>query len=284
EKARELLASARAAELGFERVTPEIASLCEFLERVLASRRELGHHVGEVARAAAALDQPLLVTVMGEFSSGKSSFVNAFIGADVAPTGITPTTATINVVRYGRERGGRIIAADGTAQALGWEPLMAHLRALTPAEAKAIDRVEILVPLPQLEKINIVDTPGLNSIQPEHEATARAFIARADAVVWVFTANQGGKASEKKALQSINSEGKRVLGVLNKADQLSQAEIDEVTQFIGGTLGELVETIVPFSARHALTWKRDEQGTRNEDGNWAALEGALEERFFQQAR
>ena len=46
---------------------------------------------------------------MGEFSSGKSSFVNAFIGADVAPTGITPTTATINVVRYGRERGGRII-------------------------------------------------------------------------------------------------------------------------------------------------------------------------------
>ena len=47
---------------------------------------------------------------MGEFSSGKSSFVNAFIGADVAPTGITPTTATINVVRYGRERGGRIVA------------------------------------------------------------------------------------------------------------------------------------------------------------------------------
>ena len=47
---------------------------------------------------------------MGEFSSGKSSFVNAFIGADVAPTGITPTTATINVVRYGRERGGRIVS------------------------------------------------------------------------------------------------------------------------------------------------------------------------------
>ncbi|MEP6865384.1 MAG: tetratricopeptide repeat protein, partial [Deltaproteobacteria bacterium] len=166
DKARELLASARAAELGFDRVTPEIASLCEFLERVLASRRELGHHVGEVARAAAALDQPLLVTVMGEFSSGKSSFVNAFIGADVAPTGITPTTATINVVRYGRERGGRIIGADGTTRALGWEPLMAQLRALTDDDARAIDRVEILVPLPQLEKINIVDTPGLNSIQP----------------------------------------------------------------------------------------------------------------------
>jgi tetratricopeptide (TPR) repeat protein/GTP-binding protein EngB required for normal cell division len=281
-RARELLTEARAKELGLDRAPTEgIAELAAFLEKTVAARRELGHFVGDVARAAANLDQPLLVTVMGEFSSGKSSFVNAFIGADVAPTGITPTTATINVVRYGRERGGRIVGADGSPTELGWDALMARLRALTPAEAKAIDRVEILVPLPQLEKINIVDTPGLNSIQPEHEATARAFIARADAVVWVFTANQGGKASERKALQSIRDEGKRVLGVLNKADQLSQAEIDEVTQFIGGTLGELVETIVPFSAREALTYKRDDAGP---DGNWNALAQALEERFFQQAR
>ncbi|MBA3542680.1 MAG: dynamin family protein, partial [Deltaproteobacteria bacterium] len=234
---------------------------------------------------------PLLVTVMGEFSSGKSSFVNAFIGADVAPTGITPTTATINVVRYGRERGGRIVTRDGTTLELAWDELMTHLRALTPDAARAIDRVEILVPLPQLEKINIVDTPGLNSIQPEHEATARAFIARADAIVWVFTASQGGKASEKKALRSIRDEGKRVLGVLNKADQLSPAETGEVTTFITAELDELVETIVPVSARAALAWKkagsaseiRGELGART-DGNWSALISALEERFFQQAR
>ena len=107
--------------------------IAAFLERIVESRRELGHFVGETARAAANLDQPLLVTVMGEFSSGKSSFVNAFIGADVAPTGITPTTATINVVRYGRERGGRIITPDGaTARArLGradGAPARAHAR------------------------------------------------------------------------------------------------------------------------------------------------------------
>src|SRR5262249_21372154 len=150
-----------------------------------------------------------------------------------APTGITPTTATINVVRYGRERGGRIISRDGTTTELGWDELMSHLQGITPDDARSIDRVEILVPLPQLEKINIVDTPGLNSIQPEHEATARGFIARADAVVWVFTAAQGGKQSEKKALESIRDEGKRVLGVLNKADQLSEPEINEVVEFIG---------------------------------------------------
>ena len=283
-KARSVLADARAAELGVVNIGMEIGDVCAFLERVVASKRELGHHVGEIARAAAGLDQPLLVTVMGEFSSGKSSFVNAFIGAEVAPTGITPTTATINVVRYGRERGGRIIAADGSTLELGWDPMMAHLRALSPDAARAIDRVEILVPLPQLEKINIVDTPGLNSIQPEHEATARAFIAKADAVVWVFTAAQGGKASEKKALRSIRDEGKRVLGVLNKADQLSADERAEVTMFIATELGELVEAIVPVSSREALGWKLDPAKLKDNDGNWTALQTALETRFFQQAR
>ncbi|CAN5724252.1 hypothetical protein BH11MYX2_BH11MYX2_17240 [soil metagenome] len=279
-KARQLLTEARAAAFGTP--GPEIADVAAFIERAMESRRELGHLVGDVARAAANIETPLLVTVMGEFSSGKSSFVNAFIGADVAPTGITPTTATINVVRYGRERGGRLVRHDGSTEELGWEALMAKMKALTPEEATSLERVEILVPLPQLEKINIVDTPGLNSIQPEHEATARAFIAKADAVVWVFTAAQGGKSSEKKALSSIRDEGKRVLGVLNKADQLSETDTKEVIDFIGKELDGLVEAIVPFSARKALAWKND--NSNPEDGNWSVLAESLETRFFQQAR
>jgi len=281
-RAREVLAEARALELG-QPASAEIGDVASYLETTVAARRELGHLVGEVARAAANLDAPLLVTVMGEFSSGKSSFVNAFIGADVAPTGITPTTATINVVRYGRERGGRIVANDGTSTTFGWDAMMAHLRGLSPDDARGIDRVEILVPLPGLEKINIVDTPGLNSIQPEHEATARAFIAKADAVVWIFTAAQGGKASEKKALKSIRDEGKRVLGVLNKADTLSASEVAEVVTFVGSELAGLVEAIVPVSARKALAWKKGER-KGDDSGNWTTLDATLEERFFQQAR
>src|SRR4029453_1727132 len=66
----------------------------------------------EALRTVESYDRPLLVTVMGEFSSGKSTFVNAFLGAEVAPVGVTPTTATINVLKYGRERGARVIYLD----------------------------------------------------------------------------------------------------------------------------------------------------------------------------
>ena len=254
--ARAALSVARAREIGLDGpVRREIAAVADDLVAALATRADLGHMVGDVSRAAADLETPLLVTVMGEFSSGKSSFVNAFIGHDVAPTGITPTTATINVVKYGREKGGRIVRRDGEVEALGWDALFARLRALTPEEARDVDRVEILLPLDHLEKIHIVDTPGLNSILPEHEATARAFIARSDAVVWVFTASQGGKKSEKKALQSIRDEGRRVLGVLNKRDQLQPHEETELVGYVMKELDGLVETVVPFSARRALAWK-----------------------------
>ena len=62
------------------------------------------------AHASEALDRPLLVAVMGEFNAGKSSFVNVLAGEAVAPTGVTPTTATVNVLRYAAQPGARVVA------------------------------------------------------------------------------------------------------------------------------------------------------------------------------
>ena len=52
-------------------------------------------------------------------------------------------TATINVVRYGRERGGRIRTSDGTTLELGWDAMLAHLRGLTPDAARGIDHLDL---------------------------------------------------------------------------------------------------------------------------------------------
>ena len=44
------------------------------------------------------------VAVIGEFKRGKSSLINAIIGADVLPTDILPMTAAITRVTYGEKR------------------------------------------------------------------------------------------------------------------------------------------------------------------------------------
>ena len=258
-----------------ETINADIVAAFTGLERLCRARPELAALAKRVSEAATDFDRPLLVTVMGEFSSGKSTFVNAFIGAEVAPTGITPTTATINVVRHGRERGGRILYRDDKSEEVPWNELFERLRGLSEHDAQQISRVEILLPLDILEQVNLVDTPGLNSILPEHEKVARAFIERADAVVWVFSAGQAGKKTEGLALRAITDQGVRVLGVLNKIDQLSEPDIEKVTAMVNEELGEKLEAIVPVSARLAAAGK---DGSR-----WAELENALQTHFFARA-
>ena len=58
--------------------------------------------------------------MLGEFNHGKSTFINALLGAPLLPTGITPTTAVLSHMSHGpqpdgdgrhrnRARGGRSI-------------------------------------------------------------------------------------------------------------------------------------------------------------------------------
>lgn len=194
-----------------------------------AQTPELSEWLAEAGKLVETLDRPLLVTVMGEFNSGKSTFVNALLGEEVAPMGITPTTATINILRYGRERAGRVLYRDGKSRNVAWEKVPQLLRGLDSAEASRIRLVEVLFPLEVLLRVNVVDTPGLNSILPEHEQVAREFIAQADAVIWLFTVDQAGKHTERDALLSIRNAGKKILGVLNKIDRLGPLSLSEET-------------------------------------------------------
>jgi small GTP-binding protein len=262
----------------------ELYALLSQAHRLFARTPELAELSPEAGRLVEVLDRPLLVTVMGEFNSGKSTFVNALIGEEVAPMGITPTTATINVLKYGAERKGRVVYHDDEVREVEWGDVPKLLKGLDAAEAKRIRVVEVLYPLETLLRVNVVDTPGLNSIHPEHEATARKFIAEADAVLWLFTVDQAAKATEGEALGKIKAAGKKILGVINKIDRCSPEELQRIIAHVSDALGEHLETIVPFAAREALRARKDHDEAKLQASNYAALAQALEERFFSRAR
>jgi tetratricopeptide (TPR) repeat protein/GTPase SAR1 family protein len=275
---------ARLAEIyraGHETVPSDLYGLLRVAQRQLAATPELGDLAPEAARVLAIVDRPLQLTVMGEFNSGKSTFVNAFVGEEVAPMGIVPTTATINVLKYGTERGARVIYRDDQVEEVPWAEVAALLRGLTAEEARRIRLVEVRYPLELLQRVNVVDTPGLNSILPEHEETAREFIAQADAVIWLFTVGQAGTASEREALVRVAAERKKLLGVLNKIDRADGDERQELLRHLAENFGDLVEHIVPFSAREALLGRSDAE--RLERSNRAELDRVLGERFFARA-
>src|SRR5436190_3592178 len=58
------------------------------------------------------------LVVLGEFNHGKSTFVNALLGSDILPTGITPTTASINHVVYAPHPQARVMLVTGESKAI----------------------------------------------------------------------------------------------------------------------------------------------------------------------
>jgi small GTP-binding protein len=179
------------------------------LERFIGFLKDFGapsEDVELVRRAHADLEELFLLVIVGEFNSGKSAFINALLGAELAQEGVTPTTDRITVLRHAEE----------------------------PVERERRDGVlEKGYPNEFLREIAVVDTPGTNAIIRHHEELSRGFVPRSDLVLFVTSADRPLTESERGYLELIRDWGKKVVLVVNKADLLAGEEAaDEVRSFV----------------------------------------------------
>ena len=176
---------------------------------------------------------PILMVVMGEFKSGKSTFINALLGKDVLITDVTPTTAVVTLLRYGVIPKIMVHKLDGTVQQFPIE-MLAKLSAESDDQyadfRKNIYYVEVFLRIPLLKYITIVDTPGFNSINEAHTRATKDFMDNADVVVWVFSYSKAAAKSEIDVISSI-AKNIRVLGVINRIDEHDPEE-EDLDEFI----------------------------------------------------
>jgi small GTP-binding protein len=194
-------------------------------------------------RSIAQLDRLFLLVVIGEFNAGKSAFVNALIGARVLDEGVTPTTTTLQILQFG-ETADRQVDRNGA--------------------------VVISAPVPLLEDLNIVDTPGTNAIFREHERLTSEFVPQADLVLFVTSSDRPFTESERAFLQQIKDWGKKIVIVINKIDLLEREdERRQVIEFVSKNAGQLLGTtpeIFPVSARAAMRRKLEAQESSPAEG------------------
>lgn len=180
-----------------------ITSLLEVLPRIDNVGEE---HISQVRDALFHADHPFLMVLVGPFSSGKSSIINALLGdPNLLRIGPTPTTDRISILRWGEES-----QHMGTA---GGTNTVFH-------------------PSPLLRRISLVDTPGLESIFKEHEETTRKFLHRADVVLLVMLATQAMTQSNLESLQMFKQYGKKVIIVISQADLISDEDRATVQTYV----------------------------------------------------
>lgn len=106
------------------------------------------------------------LAVMGEFKRGKSSLINALLGAKILPADVEPATATINRITFGTKLGAEILFKDQQRKSVPIEELADYVTKLTPdGAARAASIQEAVVHTPSVicqNYVDIIDTPGLN--------------------------------------------------------------------------------------------------------------------------
>ena len=218
--------------------------------------------------------EPFRVVVIGEFSRGKSTFVNALVGEKVLPSSVRPTTAVITVIRHGSPRSALIRWRDPARLpeevALPEGAASKELDRVVTTKNTApedVARVEITLPLAHFGlPFELIDTPGVNDIDTAREEITYGYLTRADAALMLLDMHQPFSASERRFLieKVLGNDLRKILFVVNKIDQEPPEKLDRSISYIRQRLAELEgcsnAAILPVAAKLGLAGKQGDGG------------------------
>lgn len=227
----------------------------EILSRHFSGTRTEEDFLSKIADVEVrAADDTLRVAVIGEFSSGKSTFINALMKRRLLKSATQATTAAGTHIRSGKKLSlkatttdgeetvaeekklgalNRFLKAKGAEKCSSFEEALASLSA-DERIAKDIVRIDVSVPcefrIPELE---IIDTPGFNSGEKKgaRHCALSAEIAKsyADCAIVVIPALQANTADLLNFLKTnMGSYLNECVFVLSQADRLDE----DMTEFL----------------------------------------------------
>ncbi|HQU31547.1 MAG: dynamin family protein [Planctomycetia bacterium] len=220
------------------------------------------------------------LVVLGQFKRGKTTLINSLIGEEILPSSIVPLTSIVTIIKYGEEIGCLVSMKDGSEKKICIEELPEYVTEKgNPKNIRGVRCARIGYPSPFLEKgILLVDTPGVGSTFLHNTETTYEFLDHLDAALFLMSADVPVSQVEKELLDTIKGSTRKIFFVLNKIDNFTAKEIEEIAAFNKQVLEEMgfaVQEIWPVSAREALKAKTVNNDIQLSQSGLLGLEDAL---------
>jgi small GTP-binding protein len=199
------------------------------------------------------------IAVVGQFSRGKTSLMNAMLGTDRLPTGIVPLTSVITTVQYGpKERAvleyeERRYPYETPLDTIADYVSQRH----NPGNEKGIKYAHVELPAELLRQgFFLVDTPGLGSAIAENTRTTENYLPEADAFILVTSYDSPLSSEEYRLLNILKAHRYKTFLIVNKSDLVTEADRDDADRHIDQQVGEIFGSTGPerfsVSARNAM--------------------------------
>ena len=170
----------------------------------------------------------LILPLVGEFSSGKTTLINALTDSKKLETATKPTTATIFEVHFGSEScHAKIVDEKGEIHDI---VDLAELKNDTLADARVVTVFDTSKTIPSTTIL--VDTPGLSSPDPKHKQTLVNFLPKADGILLVTDINQQITRSLTDFIETMKLSKRPIFLILTKSDTKSESEIEAAKKYI----------------------------------------------------
>lgn len=188
----------------------------------------------------------LVLPLVGEFSSGKTTLINALIDSKKLETATKPTTATIYEVHFGCESCyAKIITQDDRIEEV---EDITELKNDVLADAKVVAVFDTSIRVPSTTIL--VDTPGLSSPDPKHKQTLVNFLPKADGIMLVTDINQQITRSLTDFIETMKLSKKPIFLILTKSDTKSVNDIEAAKRYISENCQIPLKQIAVVSAHN----------------------------------
>ncbi|MGO9612328.1 MAG: dynamin family protein [Dissulfurispiraceae bacterium] len=200
------------------------------------------------------------LVVVGQFKRGKTTLINALLGADILPVAVVPLTSIVTVMKYGEALRLNVYYNDGSVTEITSENLSEYVTERgNPKNAKDVSEVVVTYPSPYLMGgVQIIDTPGVGSIYEHNTDIAYQCLPKSDAALFLLSVEQPLSKAELDFLRDVREYSNRIFFLLNKVDYFSEADLLESIEFSKTVLREAMGRevrIFPVSAKLALEGK-----------------------------